>query len=491
MKKFLIGIVAVFALVIVGLVVAISMVNLNKYKPQIEKAVKDNSGYEMKINGDISASFSPVGISISDVTMANPQIKANQKFFQMGKLGVAVELMPLLSKNVKVKYIVLNDLKLDIKKLKNGKFNFEIKNKKAKTSKQKMQKEEAKGEKAQLPMVNVKEVRIKNANINFEDLKTKTIAKVQNINISVDNIGFNPSKKMLQAISFDAKTKIQKVLFDKYKIKDINIDVNMKNAIVNMSNMKLSMYDSLVDAKAKLNLNKKIPLLDIEADIPQFKLEAFSKEYLKKDVLSGTVKVHKKFTLSLGDIKTIKKTLRGVALIDGRDVGVKGIDLDKILSKYNSTKKANPTELGMSLASGFAKGGSLGGAFGAGSGGTTLLKRVYIKIDIARGIATLSDVAFATGKNRIALKGKLDILRERFLNVKLGVLDAKNCASFSQTIGGTFTKPKVKMDASSVESTVKMATSLLSAFGVKTPKMPKKKAGKCKVFYSGVVKQPK
>jgi len=103
MKKFLIGTVVVFALIIVGLVIAISMVNLNKYKPQIEKAVKENSGYEMKINGDISASFSPVGISISKVELRNPQIKTDQKFFQMGKLGVAVELMPLLSKKVKVK----------------------------------------------------------------------------------------------------------------------------------------------------------------------------------------------------------------------------------------------------------------------------------------------------------------------------------------------------------------------------------------------------
>ncbi len=490
MKKFLIWIVAVFALIIVGLVIVISMVNLNKYKPQIEKAVRQNSGYEMKINGKISASFSPVGISISNVEIKNPQIKSNQKFFQMGKLGVAVELMPLLSKKVKVKYIVLDDLNLDIKKLKNGKFNFEVKNKKAKTEAKKENKE-SKGEKAKLPMVNIKEVRIKNANINFEDLKSKTVAKVQDINVAIDNIGFDPSKKMLQAISFDAKTKIQKVIFNKFNIKDIKIDVNMKNAIINMSNMKLSMYDSLVDAKAKLNLNKKIPLLDIEADIPKFKLANFSKEYLKKDMLSGIVKVHKKFTLSLGDLKTIKKTLRGTALIDGQGVGIKGFDLDKILSKYNSTKKSNPAELGMSLASGFAKGGSLSGVFGAGSGGTTLLKRLHIKVNIAKGILNLSDVAAATGKNRVAIKGKLDIVKQRFLDIKFGVLNAKNCAKFSQTIEGTFSKPKVKVDASSIKSTVNMVSSLLSSFGVKTPKIAKKKNVKCKVFYNGVVKQPK
>ncbi len=485
MKKFLIGIVAVFALIIIALVVAISMVNLNKYKPQIEKAVKESSGYEMKINGDISTSFSPLGISISKVSIANPQIKSNQKFFNMDKLSVAVELKPLLNKEVKVRYIVLNDLNLDIKKLKNGKFNFEATKKKGKTSKAKKEK---KTEETKLPMVNINEVRIKNANVSYEDLKTKSKAKIQNINVAVNNIGFNPSKKIIQAISFDADTKVAQILYDKFKIKDISVALNMKNGIATLNNMKLTTFDSLATAKGKLNLNKKIPLLDIEANIPKFKLENFSKEYLKKDILSGVVKVHEKFRLSLGDQKIIKRTLLGGFVVDGTGVGIKGFDLDKILSKYNNTKKANPLDLGMSLASGFAKGGNLSGVFGGSGGGTTLLKRLYIKVDIAKHVANLSDVAMATGKNRVAFKGKLDILNERFLNMKFGVLDSKSCARFSQTIQGTFSKPKIKMDASSIESAVKVATSLLSSFGVKTPKMPTKKKGKCKVFYNGVVK---
>ncbi len=490
MKKFFIGVVALFAIIIVGLVIAISMVNLNKYKPQIEKAVKQNSGYDMKIAGDISASFSPIGISISGVSISNPQIKSNQKFFNMGKLSVAVELKPLLSKQVKVKYIVLNDLTLDIKKLKNGKFNFAVAKKESKKVSSKGKTETQEKQKTALPAVNVKEVRIKNANINFKDLKTGAIAKVQNISVNVDNIGFDPSKKMLQAVSFDAKTKIAKVTFNQYNIKDISVALNMKNAIATMSDMKLYMYNSLVDAKAKLNLNKKVPFLNIEADIPKFKMASFSKEYLKKDILSGTVKVHKKFSMSLGDLKTIKKTLRGTALIDGEGVGVKGFDLDKILSKYSDAKKMNPADLGMSLASGFAKGGSLSGVFGANGGGTTLLKRLHVKVDIAKGIVKLSDVAMATGKNRIALKGKLNIVTQRFLDMKFGVLNAKNCAKFSQTIQGTFAKPKVKVDESMVVNTINTVSSLLGSFGVKVPKV-KKDNSKCTPFYTGVVKQPK
>ncbi len=492
MKKFLIGIVAVFALIIVALVVAVSMVNLNKYKPQIEKAVKDNSGYEMKINGDISTSFSPIGISISKVEIRNPEIMSNQKFFDMDKLSVAVELKPLLKKEIKVKYIVLNNLNLDIKKLKNGRFNFDLLKKKTKTQKSK---KVEKSEKAELPMVSVKEVRIKNANISFQDLKTKSSAKVEKINVSVNNIKFDPSKKMLQAISFDADTKIAQILYNKYKIQDITVALNMKDAIATLDNMKMSAYGSSATAKGKLNLNKKIPLLDIKADIPKLNLEKFSKEFLNKDILSGFVKVHKNFRLSLGDANTIKRTLRGNLLIDGQGIGIKGFDLDKVLSAYNSSKKMDIKSLGSSLVSGplsaLMSGKGLSGMVGGKNSGTTLLKRIHIKVDIAKGIANLTDIAMATGKNRVAIKGRLDIVRERFLGVQLGVLDAKNCAKISQTIEGTFSKPKIKVDASTIKSTIKAASSLLSSFGVKVPKMPTEKKGKCKVFYNGVVKQPK
>lgn len=495
MKKFLVGIVVVFALIIIALVVAVSMVDLNKYKPQIEKAVKDNSGYEMKINGDIATSFSPIGISISKVEIRNPQIMSNQKFFDMDKLSVAVELKPLLKKEVKVKYIVLNNLNLDIKKLKDGKFNFDLLKKKTNVKKSKKGGIEEKGKKAELPMVNVKEIRIKNANINFQDLKTKSSAKVENINIVVNNIKFDPSKKILQAISFDADTKIAQIVYDRYKLQDISVALNMKDAIATLNNMKLSAYGSSATAKGKLNLNKKVPVLDIEADIPKLNLKNYSKEFLHKDILSGFVNVHKKFRLSLGDVNTIKRTLNGGFLIDGQGVGIKGFDLDKMLSTYKSSKKTDIKSLGSSLVSGplnaLLSGKGFSSIVGGKNSGTTLLKRAYIKVNIARGIANLSDVAIATGKNRVAVKGKLDILRNRFLGVQLGVLDSKNCAKLSQTIEGTFNKPKIKVNASTITSVVKTASSLLSSFGVKVPKMPAQKQGKCKVFYNGVVKQPK
>ncbi len=52
-------------------------------------------------------------------------------------------------------------------------------------------------------------------------------------------------------------------------------------------------------------------------------------------------------------------------------------------------------------------------------------------------------MAFATRKNRIALKGKLDIGNERFVDVTVAVLDAKGCAKIRQKISGPFSDPRL------------------------------------------------
>jgi AsmA protein len=127
--------------------------------------------------------------------------------------------------------------------------------------------------------------------------------------------------------------------------------------------------------------------------------------------------------------------------------------------------------------------------YSGASGGTTLLKHLHIETNIAKGIANLTDVAMATGKNRVAVKGKLDLVNEKFLGVQLGVMDARNCAKYSQSIQGTFAKPSIKVDESMVNTAVNMATSLFSKFsGAVAPK--KQDNSKCTVFYNGVVKQP-
>jgi len=468
--------VILLGVIVVGLVIAVSMVDLNEYKPKIEKAVKDASGYDLKIDGKIGVSLSPIGVSIRKVSVTNPK---KGTFAKLGSFDIAVELMPLLKKEIKINYVTLSDLDLNIKKLKNGKFNYEVAGQKNSTKK--VTKAENKKD-TKLPLINVTEVRLRNANVTYSDVKTKSIAKLKNINIVINDIELNPAKKKLQSIAFRGKVKIDKITYDKYIIDNTNLTFAMKNAIADISSMSYSIFNSDASGKARVDLNGKNPKIRFEQKIKNLKLVNFSKIVLNRDLFDGETNADVKLSFVAGDLNLIKKTLAGNMLLDGQKVTLKGYDLDKIAKTYNSAKDAK----NMKKAN---LGAILTNVANANiSGGTTAIEHLHVKIDISKRVAILSDIAVATLKNRVAIKGSTNIVSEKLNNVQIGLLDNKGCAKFSQTIQGTFSKPVIKVD----ESMVTTVVNTVSSFFGKVANIggTKKANGPCKVFYNGVVKQP-
>ena len=60
-------------LVIVGLLIIPSFVDLQKYKPQIEEQVAKSTGRPFTIGGDLDLSLFPwVGVALSDLHLGNP-----------------------------------------------------------------------------------------------------------------------------------------------------------------------------------------------------------------------------------------------------------------------------------------------------------------------------------------------------------------------------------------------------------------------------------
>jgi len=483
----------ILGLVIVGLVIFVATLDLNKYKPKIEQAVKDASGYELKINGDISTSFSPIGISIADVSVGVPNKKA---FATFKAFDVAVELMPLLKSEVKVNYVVLSDLNLNILKMKNGKTNIDVEAPKKPAQKVENTKKEEASEPAKLPLVNVTEVRLENANISYMDEATNTKANVKNINITINDISLDSAKEKLKSIALRGNVDIQKITYGKYNIHNMTLDFDLKDAIANLNSMKYTIFDSQASAKAKVDMSGKKPKISLEELIPNLKLESFGKEVFDKDLLKGVVNAKVNISFVGADEMSVKKSIKGTVLFDGQDVGVKGYDIDKIVKSYNALKSGDLKKAGASFLSSAMDNASKGkGAFDDLKGGTTAINRLHVKIDIAKRVATLSDVAIATLHNRVAIKGGINIVDESLKGVEVAILDKKGCASYSQGISGSLSKPKGKSltskDEVSAEQVEQVANMVSSFFGKKKEKKAEKKSNEnCKPFYSGVVKHP-
>ena len=492
MKKFMIGTVILFGLIIVGLVALIAMFDLNHYKPKIEQAVYDNSGYELKINGDISTSFSPIGIKVADVSLAAPNQKA---FATFDSFDVALELMPLLKKEVKVNYVILSNLNLIIEKMKNGKTNFDVPVPKQSTKKEASSKDETK-EPVKLPLVNVTEVRLDNANITYIDNISNSKANVTNLNVTINDISLDSTKEKLKSIALRGDVNIEQITYNKYNIYNTTLDFDLKDAVANLNSMKYTIFDSLATAKARVDMSGKVPKVSLEEFIPNLKLENFSKEVLEKDLLKGVVNSKANISFVGADELSVRKTVKGIVLFDGKGVGVEGYDIDKIVKSYNALKSGDLKKAGASFLSSAMDNASKGkGAFDDLKGGTTAINHLHVKIDISKRVATLSDVAIATLNNRIAVKGAINIVDESLKGVSVAILDKKGCASYSQSVSGSLSDPKgkslISKDEVTVEQVQEVVNMVSSFFGKKEEKKVEKKSNEdCKPFYAGVVKHP-
>lgn len=479
-QKIALSVVLFFTLSIVLFFLVIKVIDFNEYKPKIQKMIKEATGYELAIKGDITLSLTPVGVSILNVEVSNPSYQGEAPFAQLGSFDVAIEIAPLLRKEVKIKYIALENLTLLIEKRQDGKFNFEIPTSKISLEKKQHETNSSVSKESNLPLVNVKKIKFEDANIRYMDNQTKRQLTLENIDLSINDINYDSLKSKLQALSFKAESTIAQAKYDKYVIKDVAMNFDMKESLAVIETLKYTIFDSAIQGSGKVDLSGKSPNISIKHKITDLKLANLSKEVFGEAFLEGSANGDLKLSFVLGDMTTIKSTLGGFIQLFAENVTVKGYDVDKLLSTFDGSQK-NPKEANVASI--------LSGSLGSFKGGNSVLKQINTKVDIGYSEMKLSDVALSTNRNRAALSGALQIIEEKILDVKIALLDAKGCSIFEQTVVGTFDKPALKLDEKSFNAIANVALSLLgkSKAAQNPPKTPD---DTCVPFYEGVVKHP-
>ncbi len=108
MKKTLIAVAVILVVIVGGLLVAPAFIPVETYKGQIETAARDATGRELKIDGDISLSLLPrIAIEAENVSFANAPGAAEPQMASIERLAVQLQVLPLLSREVKLDRLVL------------------------------------------------------------------------------------------------------------------------------------------------------------------------------------------------------------------------------------------------------------------------------------------------------------------------------------------------------------------------------------------------
>jgi AsmA protein len=127
MKWALIAVGGVVTLIILILLVLPFFVDAEKYKPLLENKVTEMTGRPFSVGGDVNLSFFPfVGVSFSDLHLGNPPGFEATDFISIKSFEVRVKLLPLLSRDVRVKRFVVKEPQIVLIKSKQGRGNWEF-----------------------------------------------------------------------------------------------------------------------------------------------------------------------------------------------------------------------------------------------------------------------------------------------------------------------------------------------------------------------------
>jgi AsmA protein len=115
-----------FLLVVAALLIVPMFVDVQKYKPEIEKKVSEATGRPFSIGGKLELSLFPwAGLAFSDLHLGNPPGFKEKDFVSVKSFEARVKLLPLLSRDVQVKRFILEGPRIVLEKNRSGQGSWE------------------------------------------------------------------------------------------------------------------------------------------------------------------------------------------------------------------------------------------------------------------------------------------------------------------------------------------------------------------------------
>jgi AsmA protein len=285
MKALKITVLALLGLVVIVVVAAaifVATFDANRYKPEIEQLVLEQTGRTLKIEGNINLTLWPsIGAELGRTTFSDKDPK--QAFLTLNSTQVSVAVMPLLSGQVLVDGLTIDGLSANIMRDKGGVFNFAdlIKQTDAASASESATKPPpatAPHAQASSMQFDISSIALTNASVNYTDLQNNTDLQVLALNLKTGQIapqshGRLELSALAQSKSLALNTKVStsgdykldlpnqtldvsklsaKLTGDYQDIKAINTTLNLSLA-VNLGSSAFTLSE--IDGKLKANLS--------------------------------------------------------------------------------------------------------------------------------------------------------------------------------------------------------------------------------------------
>ncbi len=331
----------------------------------------------------------------------------------------------------------------------------------------------------------LKFIKIKNAELVYEYSKDTIVTK--NLELELNKIYFNDKicSNPLATLYTNGRVKSDNFKSSSFNFRHLNFNLNVINGDYEINSKTVSIFGD--DAKGQVKI-KAAPF----ADVPKFNInyndisflaEKMLSTFNENQVISGPLKISFNISSAGSEWDTIVSNMDGTINLSGKNLVLNGFDADEIIEDFKRSQKFNLVDLGAVLLAGpvgivVTKGSDFARLLVFNSGKSTTIYELASNWTLNNGVFEIKDAAFATDKNRIALKGNIGLAKNN-LDLIIALLNKNGCSIFSQEVSGRLDNPTI--------GEVKVVGTLLAP----VTNLVDDVTGKdCDVFYQGSVEHP-
>jgi len=446
-------------------------IDAGAYKHRVETIASDPMGLRVSIDGRLAVAFTgDVLLVMRDVHVRNSD---GAEVLSAERAMIAVAAFPLLFDKCHIHRIVLERPRLSIERGSDGVLNWARRAKPRGT----------------LPMLDWARLSLTDGNVQYKDAASGAMVQARDLNAEVrglrkeDRETPNPIAKY----SFRAKLTCKAIRSETMSVDDVSVIGGAEHGVLALDPITMRVFGGKGSGALRAELSDSIPRYRLRYALSRFGVNECLRTLSPDTIATGVMDFSANVSLSGRAPAEWVRTLEGDAILRGQEIKLRGHDLDLDFSRFESSQNLDLMDVGS-----FFFVGPLGMVVTKGydfgrlirhSKGNTRIGAIVSSWSIRGGQLEATDVALATDKNRLALRGRLDFVNQRFDSVTVALIDKDGCAKVRQEVRGTFKEPELKKP-----------TVLMSLLGPARKIFTRAKdllpLGPCTVFYAGSVEPP-
>jgi hypothetical protein len=472
-KKKAIGITAGIILFAVSAAIVALLLHLQTFKPRIEAAASNALGMDVRIKGRVGITLVPgFGITLKDTVVR----KGGADVAAIEKTWIGLKLLPLLRREIMINGVRLIRPIFSIVQHKDEMINIE-----------------KPGLALSGTPLALENISVSEGRLDYTDEGSGKRVEAGGFDLDIRNIsyGVTGGAGPLRSISFDGDISCRTLAVNKFTVANLVMEASGAKGILDIRPLSMDIFGGTGKGNIHVDVRGASPQYRVVAVLSALRIEevvrtASSVNFPQKSI-EGAVNISADLTATGKSTDEVLRSLSGDLSLTGENLMLYSYDIDALITKYERSQNFNLVDVGAFFLAGpfgpvFTKSYNFGSLYEEMQGGKGIIRKLVSIWKIDHGMATATDVALASTKHRIAMKGGLDLSNDRFVNVTVAVLDKRGCAVYSQNVHGPFSKPQVdkvsvvESIGGSVSNALKDAWKLINR--------------ECTVFYSGSVAQP-